>query len=40
MGDDTGGAVFGIREVNMVRNSKECFLEMTPIGYTCRFENG
>ena len=38
MGDDTGGVVFGIRKVNMVRSLEECFLGMTPMGYTCRFD--
>ena len=33
-----GRAVFGIREVNMVRSLEECFVGMTPMGYTCRFE--
>ena len=38
MGGDTGGAVFRIRKMNMVRSLEECFLGMTPMGYTCRFE--
>ena len=40
MGGDTGGAVFLIRRVNIVRSSEECFLGMTPMGYNCRFEKG
>ena len=38
VGGDTGGAVFRIRKMNMVRSLEECFLGMTPMGYTCRFE--
>ena len=38
VGGDTGGAVFRIRKMNMVRSVEECFLGMTTMGYTCRFE--
>ena len=37
---DTGGAVFGIRKVEYGTPFEECFLEMTPMGYSCRFEKG
>ena len=40
MGGDTAGAVFRIRKVNIVPSLQECFLGMTPMGYTCRFEKG
>ena len=40
VGGDTGGAVFRIQKVNIVRSSEECFLGMTPMGYNCRFEKG